>query len=98
MENNQRTTNSLTAKQSGGYLTRCVLIAASIAQIDNHYSVTQSLCTCRAARAAKKDLSQRMPLCLASRSWFQVGVPVMDKEWILSGILKHKLDPSMTLS
>jgi len=28
----------------------------------------------------------------------KVGVPVMDKEWILTGILKQKLDPSMTLA
>ena len=36
-------------------MTRCVRIASSIAQIDNHYSVTWSLCRCRAARAAKKS-------------------------------------------
>jgi len=28
----------------------------------------------------------------------KVGVPVMDKEWILTGILKQKLDSSMTLA
>ena len=27
----------------------------------------------------------------------KLGVPCMDKEWLLTGILRHKLDPSLTV-
>jgi hypothetical protein len=27
----------------------------------------------------------------------KLGVPVMDKEWLLTGILRHHLDPDLVL-
>ena len=27
----------------------------------------------------------------------KLGVPVMDKEWLLTGIIKHQLDPGLVL-
>ena len=27
----------------------------------------------------------------------KLGVPVMDKEWLLTGIIRHKLDPALVL-
>ena len=53
-------------KEVGGYLTRCACIAASIAQIDDGESLSQSVtdqCRYRAARAAKNERKYRHGIC-----------------------------------